>query len=152
MLKMDTKIRLANEVDLSRLMELYQHLNPDDPVLDNGRDRAVFEQILDQDGLHLFVLESAGQIVSTCYLNVIPNLTRSARPYAIIENVVTDEQMRGNGFGKRVIQHAVSKAWASGCYKVMLMTRSKEESTHAFYRSCGFSGEEKQAYIIRRPT
>jgi len=143
------KIRQANKGDFKSLMQLYRQLNPDDPVLDNGRDRAVFEQILEQDGLFLFMLESAGQIVSSCYLNVIPNLTRSARPYAVIENVVTDEAARGQGFGKQVIKHAVSQAWAVGCYKVMLMTSSKEESTHAFYRSCGFSGDEKQAYIIR---
>jgi len=148
---MISKIRQANKADLKSIMLLYQQLNPDDPVLDNGRDRDVFEQILNQDGLFLFVLESAGQIVSTCYLNVIPNLTRSARPYAVIENVVTDEAMQSNGFGKQVIKHAVSQAWAMGCYKVMLMTGSKEASTHAFYRACGFSGSQKQAYIIRSP-
>lgn len=148
---MDMVLREAAARDMAAIMRLYRQLNPDDPVLDNGRDQAVFDQILKQDGLHLFVLESAGQIVSSCYLNVIPNLTRSAQPYALIENVVTEEAVRGQGFGKQVIKHAVSQAWAVGCYKVMLMTSSTEESTHAFYRSCGFSSDEKQAYIIRAP-
>ncbi|MFT5195475.1 MAG: GNAT superfamily N-acetyltransferase [Cellvibrionaceae bacterium] len=144
-------IREADQKDWVELMRLYRQLNSDEAVFADGRDRAVFEQILGQDGLFLFVLESAGKLVSTCYLNVIPNLTRSAMPYAVIENVVTYEARRGRGFGKRVIEHAVLQAWALGCYKVMLMTGSKEESTHAFYRSCGFSAKEKQAYVIRQP-
>ena len=40
-------------------------------------------------------------------------------------------------------------AWAAGCYKVMLMTSSRRESTHAFYRACGFSDTVKTAYLAR---
>jgi len=39
----------------------------------------------------LFVLEQAGAVVATTYLNVIPNLTRAARPYAVVENVVVED-------------------------------------------------------------
>jgi hypothetical protein len=38
-------------------------------------------------------------------------------------------------------------AWDAGCYKVMLQTGSRRESTHAFYRRCGFDPEEKTAYV-----
>ena len=31
--------------------------------------------------------------------------------------------------------------------KVMLQTGSRRESTHAFYRSCGFDPDEKTAYV-----
>ena len=148
---MRTEIRLAESRDLSEIIALYQQLNSDDPLLVNGHDLKVYEQILQREGLEIFVLEESGRIVSTCYLNVIPNLTRSARPYAIIENVVTDQAFRGSGYGKRIIQHAIDFAWQAGCYKVMLMTGSKKESTHAFYRACGFSADEKQAYIVRAP-
>lgn len=143
-------VRKATASDFDRLMELYRQLQPGDPVLSDGTDRRVFEQILRAPWLCLFVLEEGGRIQSTCYLNIVPNITRSARPYAIIENVVTDESVRRSGYGKRVVLHALEAAWAAGCYKVMLQTGSKRESTHAFYRSCGFSGDAKQAYIVRR--
>lgn len=147
------EIRRARSEDFTGIMHLYRQLQPEDPVLADGRDRAVFEQILRADHLSLFVLLESGQLQSTCYLNVIPNITRSARPYAIIENVVTDAAARRNGYGRRIIGHALDAAWAAGCYKVMLQTGSKKESTHAFYRSCGFSGDDKQAYVAwhRRP-
>lgn len=142
-------IRKAEAKDFDRIIELYRQLQPSDPVLSDGTDRAVFDQILRSSWLSLFVLEDCGLIQSTCYLNVIPNITRSAKPYAIIENVVTDASVRRRGYGRFVVTHAVAEAWASGCYKVMLQTGSKRGSTHAFYWACGFSGDEKQAYIAR---
>ena len=145
-------IRQATGADFPALMRLYRQLQPGDPVLTDGRDRATFEVILADDRLHLFVLEDDdGAVRSTCYLNIIPNITRSASPYAIIDNVVTDEATRGSGFGKRLLQHALDAAWSAGCYKVMLQTGSKRESTHAFYGACGFSGDDKHAYVARRP-
>jgi GNAT superfamily N-acetyltransferase len=81
-----------------------------------------------------------------------PEPHASARPYAIIENVVTNEAVRGKGYGKRIIAHALEAAWAACSYKVMLQTGSKRESTHAFYRACGFSGEDKHGYVAWSPS
>ena len=145
------EVREAQADDFSRVMALYRQLHPEDPVLSDGRDRDTFDRILRADHLHVFVLVDQHEIRSTCYLNVIPNLTRSASPYAVIENVVTDEAFRGRGYGRQVIGHALAAAWQAGCYKVMLQTGSKRESTHAFYRACGFSGTDKQAYVAWRP-
>jgi GNAT superfamily N-acetyltransferase len=143
-------VRKAEAADFDRIMDLYRQLQPSDPVLSDGTDRAVFDEILRSPWLSLFVLEDDGRVQATCYLNVIPNITRSARPYAVIENVVTDGAARRRGYGKRVVAHAVEQASAAGCYKVMLQTGSKREATHAFYRACGFSGDAKQAFIIKR--
>ncbi len=143
------RARKAIHEDFPEILRLYRQLQPDDPVLDDGRDRHAFETILKSAWLAIWVLEQDGRICSTCYLNVIPNITRSARPYAIIENVVTDEGMRGRGLGKALLQEVLSIAWARGCYKAMLQTGSKKESTHAFYRSCGFSGNDKTGYVAR---
>lgn len=145
------EVREARADDFPGVMALYRQLHPEDPVLSDGRDRATFERILRDEHLHVFVLVDRQEIRSTCYLNVIPNLTRSARPYAVIENVVTDEAFHGQGYGKQVIGHALTAAWQAGCYKVMLQTGSKRESTHAFYRACGFSGTDKHAYVAWRP-
>lgn len=81
----------------------YQQLHPQDPVPDNGSAKATFEQILASPGLHLFVLELNGAVVATTYLNVLPNLTRLAAPYAVIENVVVEERLRGTGLGKQIM-------------------------------------------------
>jgi GNAT superfamily N-acetyltransferase len=141
--------REAGLGDFEDVRRLYRQLHPNDPVLRDGSDAAAFEQIINSPGLRIFVLEQDGAVVATTYLNVIPNLTRSASPYAVIENVVVDETLRGTGLGKQVMAGTLAAAWAAGCYKAMLMTGSRRPSTHAFYRSCGFSPDAKAAYLAR---
>ena len=141
--------REARTEDFGDVVRLYQQLHPEDPVLNDGSDAAPFEQILESPWLHLFVLEHNGAVVATTYLNVIPNVTRSASPYAVIENLVVEESLRRTGLGKQIMEGTLRAAWEAGCYKVMLMTGSSNPATHSFYRVCGFSSDEKTAYLAR---
>ena len=140
--------REAGVEDFEGVMRLYRQLHPTDPVRRDGHDAEVFAEIVGTPGLRLFVLEVDGRVVATTYLNVIPNLTRGTAPYAVIENVVVDAELRGSGLGKRIMAGTLQAAKDAGCYKVMLMTGSRRESTHAFYRACGFDAGEKTAYVI----
>jgi GNAT superfamily N-acetyltransferase len=141
--------REATLGDFGEVLRLYRQLHPKDPVLHDGSYKATFAQILDSPGLHLFVLEVDGVVVATTYLNVIPNLTRSVSPYAVIENVVVDQTLRGTGLGKRIMAGTLEAAWDAGCYKAMLMTGSRNPATHAFYKACGFAPDAKTAYLAR---
>jgi GNAT superfamily N-acetyltransferase len=142
-------IRVAEGRDFDGTMNLLRQLNPADPVITDGRDEDVFAEILENMNLKLIVMEEQSKIVSTCYLNIIPNLTRNASPYAVLENVVTDAGFRKRGFGKATIRFALDYAWQAGCYKVMLLT--SRENTHPFYKSCGFIADEKFAFVARPP-
>lgn len=82
--------RTARPGDFEDIVRLYKQLRPENPVVEDGSNAAAFEQILGIPVLHLFVLEQARAVVATTYLNVIPNLTRSARTYAVVENVVVE--------------------------------------------------------------
>ncbi|WP_206305277.1 GNAT family N-acetyltransferase [Actinacidiphila soli] len=145
-----TLFREAGPGDFENVLRLYRQLHPEEPVLYDGSDAAAFAQILGSAGLHLFVLEVDGVVVATTYLNVIPNLTRSASPYAVIENVVVEETLRGTGLGKQIMAGTLRAAWDAGCYKAMLMTGSRKPATHAFYRACGFSPDAKTAYLVQQ--
>jgi N-acetylglutamate synthase-like GNAT family acetyltransferase len=143
----DPVFREARREDLPALLELLRQLNTDDPPIEPSVAQAVFDAILDRTGLTVFVLEQDGVPVASTYLNVVPNLTRAAAPYAVIENVVVDTTHRGQGLGKSIMAATLNVAWEAGCYKAMLQTGSRRASTHAFYRACGFSGDEKHAYV-----
>ena len=82
---------------------------------------------------------------------MIPNMTRGSRPYAVIENVITDLAHRNRGIGKALMKAALDLAWRENCYKIMLMSGRKDKAVHAFYKKCGFNSDEKQAYIYRAP-
>jgi N-acetylglutamate synthase-like GNAT family acetyltransferase len=144
-------IRIAEERDFEGIINLLRQLNPEDPVITDGRDKMIFARILKESNLRILILEESGKIIATCYLNIIPNLTRNAAPYAVIENVVTDAAFRNQGFGKTLLAFALESAWKAGCYKVMLQTGSKKESTHKFYAACGFIAGEKFAFHAKNP-
>ncbi len=141
-------IRSATLDDLEVIGRLYADLNPDDPPV-IAHD--VLAEIIERPGLDLLLLELDGDTVASTYLNVIPNLSRAARPYAVIENVVVVADRRGTGLGRRIMDATLERAWAAGCYKAMLQTGSRTPATHAFYRACGFSPDVKQAYLARPP-
>jgi len=144
-------IRAARRDDFRAVMRLYEQLNPEDPVVADGSDRATFELIVSDPSLHVLVLEADDKIVATTYLNIIPNLSRSIAPYAVVENVVVEEPLRGTGVGKQIMAATLQIAWDAGCYKAMLMTGSKRPSTLGFYRACGFDQEAKTAFLARPP-
>ncbi|WP_026330767.1 GNAT family N-acetyltransferase [Agrobacterium sp. 10MFCol1.1] len=142
-------LRKAGPDDLPKLLELYQALNPSDPQLTTQEASTVFVAMLGQPGLTVFFAMEDQEPVATATLLVIPNLTRAARPYAFIENVVTLESRRGRGYGRAVVRHAIETAFAANCYKVMLLTGRQRPEVHAFYESCGFI-QNKTGFQIRR--
>ena len=93
--------------------------------------------------------ETDGRIVSSCVCVIIPNLTRNVRPYALIENVVTDIFHRDKGYATACLNYAAELAEAANCYKIMLMTGAKDEETLCFYEKAGFDRCEKTAFIRR---
>lgn len=141
----ELEIRPAQSSDLAALLTLYQHLNPDDHS--SARDEATREAwhaMLHQPGFTCFVGVADHRLAASCCLAIIPNLTRGGRPYALVENVVTHRDYRRRGFGRAVIA-----AWRAGCYKVMLLSGSRQPEVKRFYESCGFRTDDKTGYVAR---
>ena len=143
-------IRPATPEDLAGVLALYRQLNPDDPVLDVASAGPVWAAVLGSGLTTPFVAEIEGRLVSSCTLAIVPNLSRGARPYGVIENVVTDAGHRRSGLGRAVLEAALDKAWAADCYKVLLATGSRRESTLRFYEGVGFTRDAKTYFEIRR--
>lgn len=146
----DFSIRPAVQGDLPALLALYRHLNADDPQIPADIATERFAGIIAQPGMTVLIGVSGEALTSSVTLVVIPNLTRGGAPYALIENVVTHAEYRKRGHARALIRHAFASAWQQGCYKVMLLTGSKDQATLAFYEGCGFT-QDKTGFQIRRP-
>lgn len=140
-------IREINENDFDGLMRLYTHLHETDIPKLTEKTAAVWQKILSDENHHIIVAEVHGKIVSSCVCVVIPNLTRGLRPYAFVENVVTDAYYRGRGLATACLDKAKEIALRENCYKMMLLTGSKNESTLAFYERAGYNQNDKTAFI-----
>ena len=144
-------VRQAREDDLDGVLALYRHLHPDEPLPDRPAAERAWSAILVGGTTKQIVVDRAGILISCCTLAIVPNLSRNARPYAVIENVVTLPDYRQQGYGTQGLKAAVDLAWQSDCYKVLLATGSRRETTLRFYENAGFEKGGKTYFEIRRP-
>jgi GNAT superfamily N-acetyltransferase len=144
----ELSIRVATQADLPALLTLYGQLHPTAPQL-SPRQAERLARFLRYDGSAILLGFEGEVLVTSCALVVIPNLTRGGAPYALIENVITDAGSRRHGYGQAILQAAVARAWQHDCYKVMLLTGSKNPATLTFYERAGFE-QSKTGFQIRR--
>lgn len=140
-------IREAGSKDLIGLLTLYTQLH-DNPMSEIDEPlRDLWSRILNDPNHHVLVGVEDGEIVTSCVVMIVLNLTRGQRPYALVENVITDERHRKKGYATVVLNAARLVAKNANCYKIMLMTGAKDERTLAFYRRAGYNSDDKTAFI-----
>lgn len=146
-------VRLIRYEELGKLLSLYRHLHPEDPdVRDSEAAESLWTEIFNDPNLYYLVIEDNGEIISSCTIAIIKNLTRNLRPYGLIENMITHPNYRNQGLGTKILHKAVEIAKENNCYKVMLLTGSKSEDTLRFYKNAGFVQGVKTGFIISLTT
>ena len=140
-------VREIKESDLDGLLKLYTNLH-DNPVPEkSGKLLDIWTEIISDKNHHIIIAEENGEIVSSCVCVIVLNLTHGQQPYALIENVVTNESYRNKGLATACLDYARELARNEKCYKIMLMTGSKQESTLRFYEKAGYNRIDKTAFI-----
>jgi GNAT superfamily N-acetyltransferase len=145
-------VREARREDLDALLGLYQDLHPgEEQLASRGTVEAAWQDMLAAPWLHVFVAEEEGRLASSCVLQLVPNLTRQARPFGLVENVITRQGERRKGYAAMTLRHALEFAWSAGCYKVMLLTGRKEPEVAALYEKAGFKQGLKAGFLALPP-
>ena len=140
-------IREINENELNELLELYLYLHEESIPEMTEHLKDTWITIIRDENHHIVVNVIDGKIVSSCVCVIIPNLTRNVRPYAFLENVVTHRDYRGKGYATECLNYAKDIAVKKNCYKMMLLTGSKEKKTLDFYQNAGYNSSDKTAFI-----
>lgn len=140
-------VREAKEKDLQEILELYLYLHETSVPEMSEHMTDTWSQIIQDTNHHLIIKTVDERIVSSCVCVIIPNLTRNVRPYAFVENVVTHADFRGKGYATECRDYAKEIAERQNCYKMMLLTGSKDQKTLDFYKNAGYNSTDKTAFI-----
>jgi GNAT superfamily N-acetyltransferase len=85
-------------------------------------------------------------------LALVPNLANGARPFGVVEHVVTLPEFRRRGHARRALEHALNLAWSKSCYKVVLLSGAQRKEAHKLYESVGFVGGIEEGFVARPPS
>jgi GNAT superfamily N-acetyltransferase len=135
--------RRATESDLPAIVAMLA----DDP-LGAARERiadplpatyiAAFAAIERDSNQLLLVAEQHGAIVGSLQLFFLPGLSYQGAWRAQVEAVRVAAHLRGNGLGKRMMEHAITLAKARHCHLMQLSTHKSRGDAHRFYERLGF--------------
>ncbi len=112
----------------------------EDPPRDVVDVEEIWRRTLGLPGRHVLVAADGDRVVGTADCLVLENLTRGARPYVLVENIVVDEAHQRRGIGASLLAAARDLASKAGGYKLQLIADDTPE-TRGFYESCGFAPE-----------
>ncbi len=144
-------IRLANKDDLVDVLTLYNELRPSDPALPDSLAIERWQQIINDDRTHIVVADINGTLAATCALSINLSIAVGARPFGLIEHVVTRRDFRRQGLSQQVLCYAIDLAWQLNCDKVMLLSGAKLNGAHKVYSAVGFDGDRERGFVIKAP-
>jgi N-acetylglutamate synthase-like GNAT family acetyltransferase len=140
-------IRRAGTEDAVAIQELYRELVGDAQV------RVLPDHVAtlaEAPGSILLVAEAKGTVVATALLSICADVMYGHQPFGVVENVVVTRAWRERGVGRRLLAHVEALAIERDCTKLMLLSGSHRREAHAFFRSCGFMGDTKHAFVKYR--
>ncbi|HEY0304145.1 MAG TPA: GNAT family N-acetyltransferase [Longimicrobiales bacterium] len=102
---------------------------------------AAFDEI-ERDPNNLILVAVQGDVVvGTLQLTYTPSLSYRGGWRATVESVRTDAEVRGQGIGRAMMEHAIGLARAQGCVLMQLSTHQSRTDAHRFYQRLGFKAE-----------
>ena len=140
-------VREITHQDFDDLMRLYTQLHDNPFPKKTDEVMQTWERIVSDSNHHIIVDVEEDVIVSSCVCVIIQNMTHVQRPYALIENVITDCTYRKKGYATKCLDYAKEIAQKEKCYKTMLLTGSNQESTLNFYEQVGYNRKDKTAFV-----
>lgn len=129
------KIRELAESDYNQVIELWTK------SLSNKFDNEINTSHLSDPGSITLVSVDNNTITGVASLYIIKKLTRTL---GLIEDVVVNENYRGKGIGKKLVEKLIGLAADKKCDKTVL---NSSEQNSEFYKKIGFKINEIQMII-----
>ncbi len=147
MMHNDAIVRRATGGDAVAITRLYAQLvsNPALSVLPEAIDA------LAASGRGaLLVCEQQAQVRATALVCLCDDVMFNLQPFAVVENVVVDTALRGQGVGRMLFQAIEDFCRDSHCSKIMLMSSASRTDAHRFFERTGYAGSVKRGFVKYR--
>jgi GNAT superfamily N-acetyltransferase len=133
-------IEPATEADLDELSEMLGELFAQESDFRPDKDRQLrgLRLIFEQPSRgRVFVLRRDGAIVGM--INLLFTISTAEGGFVILlEDLVIHKQFQGNGYGSKLLQHAIDFARQKNFLRITLLTDRPENMAQEFFRRHGF--------------
>lgn len=133
-------VRRATADDVDGLLPLYSEFHRDLAALvPTAADfRQSLERLLTRNHIRIHVAQGNPGILGFAVLRFLPAPGR-----AHLDDLYVRAAARGRGWGRRLVEHAISDACACGCSSIALDTSAANAASNALYRRLGFTGARR---------
>ncbi len=147
---MAIEIGFATTEDLPQLAELLADLFTLESDFKPDRETQLrgLRLILDNPALgRLFVLRDGERVLGMANALITVSTAEGAR-VLLLEDVIVRAEQRGNGLGRRLVEHVLVWATAQGITRVTLLADRDNAAALDFYRKLGFA--DSQMKVMRK--
>jgi histidine triad (HIT) family protein len=109
---------------------------------DDPGDPEPYAAAIEEAG-NVLVAELDGSVVGVCQLIIMRHLQHRGGRCAEIESMHVAADHRGQGIGSVLLDAAVERARAAGCYRVQLTSNKVRSDAHRFYLRHGFEASHE---------
>jgi len=136
---LQVRIRSAQSADLGSLVSLLAALFAieEDFIFDESRQRRGLALMLENERGCVLVAEAEGQVVGMCSGQLLVS-TAEGGLSLLVEDVVVDEQWRGRGIGRLLIEAVSDWSRANKVSRLQLLADRNNIPALDFYRSLGW--------------
>ncbi|MGE5466473.1 MAG: N-acetyltransferase family protein [Ignavibacteria bacterium] len=146
---MEAIVDFATSADLPAMAELLATLFTLEADFRPDRDRQLrgLRLILDTPSIgRLFVVRQGNEVVGMANALITVSTAQGTR-VALLEDVVLRQDRRGQGLGRKLVEHVCAWAKSDGLTRVTLLADRDNAPALAFYERLGF---EPSAMVARR--
>ncbi|MDA8558640.1 GNAT family N-acetyltransferase [Flavobacteriaceae bacterium] len=129
------KIRELENADFRQVIEIWKK------SFNNNFDKEINSNYLTDPSSITLVSVDSNTVTGVASLHIIKKLTRTL---GLIEDVAVNENYRGKGIGKKLVERLVEIASKKSCDKTVL---NSSEKNSEFYEKIGFEKNEIQMII-----
>ena len=128
--------------DVERINTLISQLSDHAPSVDAER----IAHVLESSDIEFIVARENGVILGMALLVIIRKLEGDE---ANVQEVVVDEEARGKGVGRALMEAIIARAKERGVSKIELTSRPSRVAAHALYVKLGFEKAETNVFRLR---